>query len=61
MDDHALNLLIVFTNGTKKVINDISDYYILTAPDCFAVVKNNSKIFIPMRNVRYIGMEDNFI
>ena len=51
------NLLIVFKDGTEKIIKQIEDMDLNSNHNCFFVSKNKALIFIPRENVLYIGLE----
>jgi hypothetical protein len=46
---------IEFKDGTVKTIEGISDMDINTEQNCFRLVKNGYRIFIPKENVKVIG------
>ena len=48
---------IKFVNRTNKIIKKVSDLSFDNECNCFYVVKNGYRIFIPSENVLYIGRE----
>ena len=51
------NVIIKFVDKTDKVIKKVSDLSFDNECNCFYVVKNGYRIFIPSENVLYIGRE----
>lgn len=50
------NILIIFDDGTRKVITSVSDYGI-SELGCFYFKKNNYKSFLPKEHIVFFGRE----
>lgn len=55
------DVLIVFTDGTERVITKVTDYELNDNVDCFFINKNDHKIMIPRQNVKIIGYRDDLL
>ena len=55
-----MDILIAFSNGEKRLINNVSDYGIVNDRDIFYFTKNSRRCFIPIRNVFYFGLVEGY-
>ena len=51
------NILILFNDGTAKIIKDVTKYEYLLDQNMFTFTKNGYKSFVPVTNVSYFGRE----
>ena len=51
----SFGLLIIFKDGTKKVIHDVEDYGVLETGSVFNITTNKCNVFVPIDNVIYLG------
>lgn len=51
----TFDLLIIFEDGTEKVIESVTSYGIHESTRCFYYVKSNYKSFFPAENIRFFG------
>lgn len=50
-------LLVIFNDGSEKVIIGVSDWGLNIDSGCFYFSKNNYKAFLPKENIKYFGRE----
>ena len=51
----TLELLIIFTNGEKKVVTDVSTFKYNNDLGMFIFEKNNYRSFLPKENIKFFG------
>lgn len=49
------DLLIIFTDGSEKVITDVNDWGFNTEGGNFYFIKNNYRAFLPKENIKFFG------
>ena len=49
------DLLIIYTDGTNKVVKNVEEYGFKLESSLFYFIKNNFQGFIPKEEVRFIG------
>lgn len=54
-ETNSRNVFIVYKNGFRQLITDISDCGLLDASPCFYIIKGNNRSFIPCDNVVFFG------
>ena len=52
-----MDLLIIYNDGTEKVIKRVTSYFFDTEIGCFKYSKNGYYSFIPYEAVRFLGRE----
>ena len=55
MGNCVYDVLIIFRDGTEKVVESVKDYDVVEEAKCFAFTKNNYRGFVPMDEVRFFG------
>ena len=53
----VFNLLIIYSDGTEKIVNDVTDYSFDIEIHCFVYKKNGYRSFVPVGAVRFFGRE----
>ena len=51
----VFDLLIIYTDGTNKVVENVEDYGFKLESSLFYFIKNDFQGFIPKEEVRFIG------
>lgn len=54
------DIIIVYWNGTKKIVNDVNRYGLIEESGVFYILKNNIKSYIPKDFVRFFGLKDHW-
>lgn len=56
----AYDLLVVYVDGTEKIIHNVNGYEVHNSKELFVVNKGGYRHFLPMCNVRFIGVAENY-
>lgn len=57
MNYKIFDLLIIYRDGSEKVVKNVFDFGVSEKWDCFYYEKNNHRGFIPFDAVRFFGRE----
>lgn len=49
------DLLIIYADGTQKIVKGVSGYKVNQETGCFVYTKNDYNAFLPIESVRFMG------
>ncbi len=55
MSDYLFDLLIIYNDGSKHIVNCVSDFKCSMELGCFQFIKNGYRGFAPINQVRFFG------
>lgn len=53
----SYDLLIIYNDGTEKVVKNINHYEFSEKSNCFCYEKNGYRSFVPVGALRFLGRE----
>lgn len=55
MGNCVYDVLIIFRDGTEKIVKGVTNYDVEEDAKCFVFMKNNYRSFVPIDEVRFFG------